>query len=78
MTMNSPAILELKVIRYGVYEEHKVKAALSSDEILTLYISTNKLGVHSTTTGGMGQMPTKEYAHPAIIHTMQEAYNAGQ
>lgn len=74
--MNSPTILEIVVSALGVQSEHKVKAALSSNEIVTFYPNTGVLSVHSNDIGGLGRFTIKEYAHPQVIKQMQAAYDS--
>jgi hypothetical protein len=72
--VKTPKVLEIMVIAYGPKSEHKVKAALDTDEIVTFYVEANTINVHSFTSGGLGNMYAGDYAHPEVLAQLKEAY----
>lgn len=69
-------ILELAVTAYGLPEHHKVKAALSTGHIVTLYMVSSAVSVYHAEKGGCGRFSAENYAHPKVIAAMRAAYAA--
>lgn len=69
------AILELLVTAYGLPEHHKVKAALDTGHIVTLYIVSGSVSTHHAEKGGCGRFSAENYAHPEVIAAMRAAYS---
>ena len=69
-------ILELAATAYGLPEHHKVKAALSTGHIITLYVVSGAVSVYHAEKGGCGRFSAENYAHPEVIAAMREAYAA--
>ena len=70
-----PKILETKVTAYGLPEEHKIKAALDTGEIVTYYPKSQAISVHSNSLGGLGRFLLPDYRYPEIIAAMINSYN---
>ena len=70
-----PKILETKVTSYGLPEEHKIKAALDTGEIVTYYPKSQAISAHSSTLGGLGRFLLLDYCYPEIIAAMINSYD---